>query len=408
MGADTSATVVEARSKIDGYVLWLITAHGPQGLEPTPFFSALSKVGWVFSGKAFADYLKEAEIPETWLVPAYDLLIETALTLMGLPNPSLFVPPTQYQRLLDSFSTFPNSAYKSVCTKIERQILEYIEGQILATARVRQENPGTALSSGHSLYGFFSPYVQFFYENSGLGGPAFELVADRAAFEMCQCSNDFYNHRIKSSPLTLDEARDSMSLENEALQSAQTTQRKEGIQQSIQVSREIIQNLEAEARDEERNRQLRERGQVVSVRVSTSGEFSYNYLDRCVCCLGPAQQKTTTGFWTGMLEFPICDICKEHAQAVILSAGRKRRGIACLVVIMVVGFFLLGTAKVPVAIGLTVVGGVLSILYYLSQKFGVLKIEQMLAQVPYGPPRLGLPEHGRPNVFSAAFSKMAI
>ena len=37
-----------------------------------------------------------------------------------------------------------------------------------------------------------------------------------------------------------------------------------------------------------------------------------------------------------------------------------------------------------------------------------LRIETELAQVPYARPQLGLPEHGRPNVFSAAFSKVAI
>jgi len=98
--------------------------------------------------------------------------------------------------LLDLFSTFPNSIQKYISTKFTDTPVSNIENKIDQAATKRKEDPGNADKFGKVIFKSTKRDMILLGELLGESNLQYQMIANKLANEILQCSIDFFNkHR---------------------------------------------------------------------------------------------------------------------------------------------------------------------------------------------------------------------
>jgi hypothetical protein len=99
--------------------------------------------------------------------------------------------------LISLFGTFPTSIQKYVSAKFTDIPISSIENKIEKTIRKRKDNPGDAEEYGEELYNSTKTDVTLLKKLDGNNNLQFQMIANKLAKEILQCSIDFFNELRK-------------------------------------------------------------------------------------------------------------------------------------------------------------------------------------------------------------------
>jgi hypothetical protein len=102
--------------------------------------------------------------------------------------------------LISLFNTFPASIKKYISAKFTEIPISSIENKIEKTTRKRKDNPNDAEEYGEELYKSTKTDVTLLKKLMGSSNVQFQMIANKLANEILQCSIDFFNkHRDENS-----------------------------------------------------------------------------------------------------------------------------------------------------------------------------------------------------------------
>ena len=93
------------------------------------------------------------------------------------------------------FNTFPVSIKKYISAKFTEIPISSIENKIEKTTRKRKDNPRDAEEHGEELYKSTKSDITLLKKLMGASNVQFQMLADKVANEVLQCSVDFFNVR---------------------------------------------------------------------------------------------------------------------------------------------------------------------------------------------------------------------
>jgi len=97
--------------------------------------------------------------------------------------------------LISLFSTFPASIKKYISAKFTEIPISSIENKIEKTTRKRKDNPRNAEENGEELYKATKSDITLLKKLMGVSSVQFQMLSDKVANEILQCSVDFFNDR---------------------------------------------------------------------------------------------------------------------------------------------------------------------------------------------------------------------
>lgn len=98
--------------------------------------------------------------------------------------------------LISLFNTFPASIKKYISAKFTEIPISSIENKIEKTTRKRKDNPRDAEEHGEELYKSTKSDITLLKKLMGASNVQFQMIANKLANEILQCSIDFFNkHR---------------------------------------------------------------------------------------------------------------------------------------------------------------------------------------------------------------------
>ena len=102
--------------------------------------------------------------------------------------------------LISLFNTFPASIKKYISAKFTEIPISSIENKIEKTTRKRKDNPRDAEEYGEKLYKSTKSDITLLKKLMGASSVQFQMIANKLANEILQCSIDFFNkHRDENS-----------------------------------------------------------------------------------------------------------------------------------------------------------------------------------------------------------------
>jgi len=102
--------------------------------------------------------------------------------------------------LISLFNTFPASIKKYISAKFTEIPISSIENKIEKTTRKRKDNPRDAEEHGEELYKSTKSDITILKKLMGASNVQFQMIANKLANEILQCSIDFFNkHRDENS-----------------------------------------------------------------------------------------------------------------------------------------------------------------------------------------------------------------
>jgi hypothetical protein len=97
--------------------------------------------------------------------------------------------------LISLFNTFPASIKKYISAKFTEIPISSIENKIEKTTRKRKDNPRNAEENGEELYKSTKSDITLLKKLMGASNVQFQMLSDKVANEILQCSVDFFNDR---------------------------------------------------------------------------------------------------------------------------------------------------------------------------------------------------------------------
>ena len=100
--------------------------------------------------------------------------------------------------LISFFDTFPTTIKKYISAKFTETPISSIESKVEKTARKRKDNWGDPREHGEELYKSTKSDITLLKKLLGSSNIQFQMLADKVANEVLQCSIDFFNERQKN------------------------------------------------------------------------------------------------------------------------------------------------------------------------------------------------------------------
>ena len=166
------------------------------------FIEGMNLSGLFFSSPEFKNYNKKI-IPD---VSSHDSVaiqkkfIDTLQREVKSKKTSISL-----KEFLDTLESFPNSIKKDYRDKVSNSPINKIETEVTNIAKLRDENPSESLQYAQSLLGL----VEELDSLAKITDPSdvkYQLIADKFAKEILECTISFYNNKINTGVVIKEEA----------------------------------------------------------------------------------------------------------------------------------------------------------------------------------------------------------
>lgn len=114
--------------------------------------------------------------------------------------------------LISFFDSFPSSTQKYISSKFTEVPISNIENNIEKTSRKRKDNPRDAEEYGEELYTSTKADLTDLKKMLGKGNVQYQMIANKLANEVLQCSIDFFNEISKEELADYDPFTDALKV----------------------------------------------------------------------------------------------------------------------------------------------------------------------------------------------------
>lgn len=141
--------------------------------------------------------------------------------------------------LISLFNTFPESSQKYISNKFTEIPISKIENKIDKTLRKREDNPEDAEKYGEELYKSTKSDIALLKKLMGASNVQFQMIANKLANELLECSIVFYNHWSKNAVNDFDPFDDALKIAKYAKSIGSTGQARNRIDEAITTLEDI-------------------------------------------------------------------------------------------------------------------------------------------------------------------------
>ncbi len=141
--------------------------------------------------------------------------------------------------LISLFNSYPASIKKYVSAKFTEAPISNIENKIEKTARRRKNNPRDAEEYGEELYKSTKSDIVLLKELLGSSNIQFQMIANKLANEILQCSIDFFN-KLREENSEFDPGDDALRIAKYAKSIGATGQTKDRINEALNSIQEWV------------------------------------------------------------------------------------------------------------------------------------------------------------------------
>jgi len=127
--------------------------------------------------------------------------------------------------LISLFNTFPTSIQKYISAKFTEIPISSIENKIEKTTRNRNDNPRRAEEYGEGLYKSTKSDITLLKKLMGTPNVQFQMIANKLANEILQCSIDFVNSLKDPEEISIEKALELLKYANSIAVSPQVKDR---------------------------------------------------------------------------------------------------------------------------------------------------------------------------------------
>ena len=180
-----------AISNLSTLQLGIVTYNG--SFDPEKFTASIELKGKLIMSDACDSFIKTV-IGEGISINRETILKEFADEVMQIIKPYLNKPKgIKSSQLINAFSSFPNEIRQYVSGKYTDRPINNIENQIEKTKQNRDDNPNDAEEYGEELYNNSKEDLLFLKNVLGANNVQYQMIANKLANELLQCSIDFFN-----------------------------------------------------------------------------------------------------------------------------------------------------------------------------------------------------------------------
>lgn len=180
-----------AISNLSTLQLGIVTYNG--SFDPEKFTASIELKGKLIMSDACDSFIKTV-IGEGISINRETILKEFADEVMQIIKPYLNKPKgIKSSQLINAFSSFPNEIRQYVSGKFTDRPVNNIENQIEKTKQNRDDNPNDAEEYGEELYNNSKEDLLFLKNVLGANNVQYQMIANKLANELLQCSIDFFN-----------------------------------------------------------------------------------------------------------------------------------------------------------------------------------------------------------------------
>jgi len=178
-------------SNLSTLQLGIVTFNG--SFDPGKFTYSIELKGKLLLSDVFNSFVSTV-IGESITINNDAVLKEFADEILQIVKPYLNKSNgLKTSQLINAFNSFPNEIRQYVSNKFTDRPLSNIENQIEKTKQKRGESPRNAEQYGEELYKNAKEDLVFLKNTWGANNIQYQMIADKAANEILQCSIDFFN-----------------------------------------------------------------------------------------------------------------------------------------------------------------------------------------------------------------------
>jgi len=178
-------------SNLSTLQLGIVTFNG--SFDPGKFTYSIELKGKLLLSDVFNSFVSTV-IGESITINNDAVLKEFADEILQIVKPYLNKSNgLKTSQLINAFNSFPNEIRQYVSNKFTDRPLSNIENQIEKTKQKRGESPRNAEQYGEELYKNAKEDLVFLKNTWGTNNIQYQMIADKAANEILQCSIDFFN-----------------------------------------------------------------------------------------------------------------------------------------------------------------------------------------------------------------------
>lgn len=142
-------------------------------------------------------------------------------------------------QLIDTFSSFPAETKQYVAAKFTDRPISNIESQVEKTKQSRTVKVNDAEQYGEELYKHTKTDLAFLKKVLGAGNVNYQVIINKVANELLQCSIDFFNYYNSDNDTDFDPFEDALKIANYAKSIAPNGQVKNRIDEALETLEEM-------------------------------------------------------------------------------------------------------------------------------------------------------------------------
>jgi len=224
-----------AISNLSTLQLGIVTLNG--SFDHEKFFTSIDLKAKLLLSKVFNNFVTTI-IGEGISINQDIILKEFADEILQIVKPYLNKPNgIKSSQLINAFSSFPNEIKQYVSGKFTDRPLNNIESKIEITKQKRVDNPNDAEEYGEELYKNTKEDLIFLKNVWGANNVQYQMIANKLANEILQCSIDFFNIHNKEG--LYDPFDDSLKIAKYAKSLNPTGQVKNRVEEALETLEEM-------------------------------------------------------------------------------------------------------------------------------------------------------------------------
>jgi hypothetical protein len=142
-------------------------------------------------------------------------------------------------QLIDAFSSFPTETIQYVSAKFTDRPISNIESQVEKTKQSRTVKANDAEQYGEELYKHTKTDLAFLKKVLGAGNVNYQVIINKVANELLQCSIDFFNYYNSDNDTDFDPFEDALKIANYAKSIGPNGQVKNRIDEALETLEEM-------------------------------------------------------------------------------------------------------------------------------------------------------------------------
>jgi hypothetical protein len=215
----------------------LATVNG--SFKPIQFKKCIELKGHLIASDAFINFVQTVAGENTSVTKETirkEFVDEVLQILKPYLNKSNGISTAQ---LIDAFSSFPAETKQYVAAKFTDRPINNIESQVEKTRHKRADNVGDAEVYGEELYKDTKEDLVFLKNVLGTNNVNYQVLVNKIAEEILQCSIEFFNEYNSDHDTTFDPFEDSLKIAKYAKSLGPTGQVKNRVEESLATLEEM-------------------------------------------------------------------------------------------------------------------------------------------------------------------------